>query len=172
MAALLFDLSGHGESDADTRLGEEPYIEDLASAFSWAVREPEIDSERIGVAGSSLGGVVALSAIRRLLIRPAALVLRAPPIEPGDLDDISVPMLVVIGTQDLLIAQVRMAAAWTRWATLSVVEGAGHLFEEPGTLEQAVDRTVGWFSGHLPPHGAGNDANKERRSTGIGEVRW
>jgi alpha-beta hydrolase superfamily lysophospholipase len=78
MAALLFDLSGHGESDTDPRPGEEPYIEDLAAAFQWAAGELEIDSERIGVAGSSLGAVVALSAIRRLLVRPAVLVLRAP----------------------------------------------------------------------------------------------
>ncbi len=153
MAALLFDLSGHGESDTDPQPGEEPYIEDLAAVFHWAAGEPEIDAERIGVAGSSLGAVVALGAIRSLLFRPAALVLRAPPIEPGDLDDIAIPMLVVIGTQDPLITRVRMAAAWTRWVTLAVVEGAGHLFEEPGTLEQGVDRTVGWFSGHLLPHG-------------------
>ena len=158
MAALLFDLSGHGESDGDTLPGQEPYVEDLAAAFCWAVREPEIDSERIGVAGSSLGGVVALSAIRRLLIRPAALVLRAPPIEPGDLDEIAVPVLVVIGAQDPLIAQVRMAAAWTRWATLSVVDGAGHLFEEPGTLEQAVERTVSWFGRYLMLEGSTTEA--------------
>jgi pimeloyl-ACP methyl ester carboxylesterase len=160
IAALLFDLSGHGESDADTRPGEEPYIEDLAAAFHWAVSEPEIDSERIGVAGSSLGGVVALSAIRRLSIRPAALVLRAPPVEPGDLDRIAVPMLTIVGTHDPLLALVRMAAERTRWATLSVVEGAGHLFEEPGTLEQAVNRTVSWFSSYLVAQGPANQADQ------------
>lgn len=159
MAALLFDLSGHGESDTDPRPGEEPYIEDLAAAFHWAAGEPEIDTERIGVAGSSLGAVVALGAIRRLLVRPAALVLRAPPIEPGDLDDIAVPMLVVIGTRDPLIARVRMAAAGTGWATLSVVDGAGHLFEEPGTLEQAVERTVSWFGRYLRLEGSTTEAN-------------
>jgi alpha-beta hydrolase superfamily lysophospholipase len=169
MAALLFDLSGHGESDTDARLGEEPYIEDLSAAFRWVSGEPGIDPERIGVAGSSLGAVVALCATRRLLIRPAALVLRAPPIEPGDLDDIAVPTLVVIGTQDHLITRVRMAAAWTRWAILSVVDGAGHLFEEPGTLEQAVERTVSWFSRYLLPPCATNEADRHGE---VDEPEW
>ena len=33
--------------------------------------------------------------------------------------------------------------------TLSVVEGAGHLFEEPGKLEEALQRTVDWFTRQL-----------------------
>jgi hypothetical protein len=44
-----------------------------------------------------------------------------------------------------------MAAAWAQWVTLSVVEGAGHLFEEPGALEEAVDRTADFFSRRLLP---------------------
>jgi putative phosphoribosyl transferase len=44
---------------------------------------------------------------------------------------------------------IRQAVAVTECATLAQVQGAGHLFEEPGTLEQAVQRTVEWFEGHL-----------------------
>lgn len=146
LAALLFDLSGHGESDADARPGEEPYIADLAAAFDWAVREPATDPQRIGIAGSSLGAVVALGAVRRRLICPAALVLRAPPVVPGDLEGINVPTLVIVGTRDPLLPQVRMAVEGAASATLSVVEGAGHLYEEPGALEEAVARTADWFS--------------------------
>lgn len=32
---------------------------------------------------------------------------------------------------------------------LSVVEGAGHLFEEPGTLAQAASLASDWFVHHL-----------------------
>lgn len=149
LAALLFDLSGHGDSDADAGPGEEPYIMDLSAAFDWATREPAIDSQHIGVAGSSLGAVVALAAVYRRLIRPAALVLRAPPVGPGDLEDIEVPTLVIVGTRDPLLAQVRMAVEEAGRATLSIVEGAGHLYEEPGVLEEAAARTVDWFSRRL-----------------------
>ena len=33
---------------------------------------------------------------------------------------------------------------------LRVVPGAGHLFEEPGTLDQVADAAAGWFTHHLP----------------------
>ena len=33
---------------------------------------------------------------------------------------------------------------------LVVVPGAGHLFEEPGALEQVADAAAGWFDRHLP----------------------
>jgi putative phosphoribosyl transferase len=34
-----------------------------------------------------------------------------------------------------------------------VVPGARHLFEEPGTLEQAADHARRWFVRHLDPVG-------------------
>jgi hypothetical protein len=33
---------------------------------------------------------------------------------------------------------------------LTVVQGAGHLFEEPGTLDQMADLAADWFALHLP----------------------
>lgn len=148
IAALLFDLSGHGESDADPR-GQKAFAEDLDAVFDWARVRPELDPDLIGVAGSSLGGVVALEATRRRLIHPAALVLRAPPAEPHEFAHVDVPTLVVAGSHDPLLPMIRQAVAVTECATLAQVQGAGHLFEEPGTLDQAVQRTVEWFEGHL-----------------------
>jgi putative phosphoribosyl transferase len=149
IAALLFDLSGHGESGDDPRDGQEAFVEDLEAAFDWTRSRPDIDAQRIGVAGSSLGGIVALEAIRRRLIHPSVLVLRAPPAESHQFAHLDVPTLVIVGDQDLLLKQVRGATSTSEWATLSVVHGAGHLFEEPGTLEQAVERTVDWFKQHF-----------------------
>jgi alpha-beta hydrolase superfamily lysophospholipase len=152
LATLLFDLSGHGESSADPHGDGQAYVNDLAAAFEWARRRPEIAPERIGVAGSSLGAVVALDAVRGNRVRPAALVLRAPPVDEGDLDGIDAPSLVLIGSLDPLLAQV-LAAARGRGVTLRVVEGAGHLFEEPGTLEQVLAQTVSWFKERLVASG-------------------
>jgi putative phosphoribosyl transferase len=149
IAALLFDLSGHGESDDDPRDGHEAFVEDLEAAFDWARSRAEVDPERIGVAGSSLGGVVALEATRRRLIHPAALVLRAPPAKPHEFAHVDAPTLVIVGSHDPLLPMIRQAVAVTEYTTLAEVQGAGHLFEEPGTLEQAVQLTVRWFEGHL-----------------------
>lgn len=55
LAALLFDLSGHGESSTDPR-GEAAYVDDVEAVFYWAQSLPQIDPDRWGIAGSSLGG--------------------------------------------------------------------------------------------------------------------
>jgi pimeloyl-ACP methyl ester carboxylesterase len=147
LATLLFDLSGHGESTPDPRDGDEAYIRDLLAFFRWAVHRPEL--ELLGVAGSSLGAVVAVEAARRGLIRPTTMVLRAPPVERERLADLPVPSLAVVGSRDPLLQGVREAAEMSRALAVHVVEGAGHLFEEPGTLEDATEKTVGWFKGRL-----------------------
>ena len=36
-------------------------------------------------------------------------------------------------------------------ATLAIVPGATHLFEEPGALEQVARLAGDWFTGHLRP---------------------
>ena len=149
IAALLFDLSGHGESDTDPREGEEAFVEDLDAVFHWTAAQPDIDPGRIGVAGSSLGGIVALDATRRRLIRPAALVLRAPPAQHHHFANIDVPALVIIGSGDPLFGQVSEATRLGDNVTASVVRAAGHLFEEPGALEEATVRTVSWFAAQL-----------------------
>jgi len=149
IAALLFDLSGHGDSDADPRESEEAYVEDLDAVFHWAAAQPDIDPRRIGVAGSSLGGIVALDATRRRLIRPTALVLRAPPAQHDHFANIDVPSLVIIGSGDPLFGQVSEATRLGDNVAVSVVRGAGHLFEEPGALEEATLRTITWFAAQL-----------------------
>ncbi len=149
MAAILFDLSGHGDSSMDKRSGVGPYVDDLEAVFGWARQQPEIDSALVAVAGSSLGAVVTLEAVVEHRIRPHSLVLRAPPIAPEELGRLQVPALVIVGSADPLLADVRLGARGRKVATLSIVEGAGHLFEEAGTLGEAVRLTVEWLKGRL-----------------------
>lgn len=149
LGVVLFDLSGHGESSRDPRDGDDAYVDDLVAAFRWALEQQEVDPARSGVAGSSLGGTIAASAVSRGLVRPAAMVLRAPPVGLRDLESLPVPTLVLVGSADQLLLSVQAAAERSRLAQLSVVPGASHLFEEPGTLEEAVERTVSWFVARL-----------------------
>jgi putative phosphoribosyl transferase len=37
---------------------------------------------------------------------------------------------------------------------LTIIEGATHLFEEPGTLTEAATHARDWFLDHLPTTGA------------------
>ncbi len=154
IATVLFDLSGHGESSHDPR-GMDAYVDDLAAVEGWVRRQPDIDGRRVGVAGSSLGGVVALEAVRAGRSHPAALVLRGPPAERRDFGGLAVPTLVVVGGADPLAADILAAADGCAAVKVAVVQGAGHLFEEEGTLDLALARTIDWFATRL---GAGRGA--------------
>jgi len=149
IATLLFDLSGHGESSADPHDGLGAYVADLQAAFAWATVAPQVKNDAIGIAGSSLGATIAVKALIEGHVKPRTMVLRAPPVEPEDFRRIDVPSLVLIGSLDPLRSDVEWGATPCPQLTLSVVQGASHLFEEPGTLEQALRLTVGWFVQHL-----------------------
>ena len=149
IATLLFDLSGHGESLPDPHDGLGAYVADLQAAFAWATVAPQVKNDAIGIAGSSLGATIAVKALIEGHVKPRTMVLRAPPVEPEDFRRIDVPSLVLIGSLDPLRSDVEWGATPCPQLTLSVVQGASHLFEEPGTLEQALRLTVGWFVQHL-----------------------
>jgi predicted phosphoribosyltransferase/pimeloyl-ACP methyl ester carboxylesterase len=142
-ATLLFDLSGHGESNDDPR-GAAAYVDDLAAVYGWGCAQPGVDARRMLVAGSSMGGTVAVEAVRegRLAPPPAGMVLRAPPIERSELVAVTVPMLVAVGSNDPLLGDIRAAVEGHRVAKLVVIPGASHLFEEPGTLDNVLNETV------------------------------
>ncbi len=144
VAALLFDLSNHGESSPDPR-GSAAMPDDVVAAVTWATRQPEIERTHIGISGSSLGGVVALDAMASGRIAPEALVLRAPPVTAPEVRGIRVPTLVVVGSLDPLLRGISGDVEGIDAIQLEIVAGASHLFEEPGVLERAVELTVDWF---------------------------
>lgn len=154
LATLLFDLSGHGDSGPGREGDIDAYILDLAAALNWADAQGVANTNRQAVAGSSLGAVVALRAAAEGAIQPAALVLRAPPARPEDYAGLRTPALVLVGSEDHLLGAAREAARMCPFVELRVVPGAGHLFEEPGTLEEATEITTDWLVGKLLPSAA------------------
>jgi putative phosphoribosyl transferase len=146
IATLLFDLSGHGESSDDPAGGLDAYVADLEAACQWAEGEARVQKDLIGIAGSSMGATVAAAAVIGGRVRPRTMVLRAPPLPVQDFRRINVPSLVLIGSHDPLRRSVESGVQGCPALALSIVEGASHLFEEPGTLQAALDRTVEWFT--------------------------
>jgi fermentation-respiration switch protein FrsA (DUF1100 family) len=59
LAALTFDNRGHGETEGPLGAG---VIADLTALAAWLAARPEIDGGRIGVRGSSMGGLLAIHA--------------------------------------------------------------------------------------------------------------
>ena len=65
-------------------------------------------------------------------------------------------MLIVGGDDPVVLDLNRKAAARLRceWR-IRVIPGATHLFEEPGTLEEAAAEASAWFAAHFTsPHPA------------------
>jgi pimeloyl-ACP methyl ester carboxylesterase len=70
----------------------------------------------------------------------------------GDaLPKVRAPTLLLVGGRDPVVLGLNQAALarLTCFARLVVIPGATHLFEEPGTLEEAGRLAAAWFLHHL-----------------------
>jgi putative phosphoribosyl transferase len=67
------------------------------------------------------------------------------------LQALEAPTRLIVGGEDREVLELnRGATALMRCAhDLVVIEGAGHLFEEPGALGQVAERALEWFERHL-----------------------
>ena len=69
------------------------------------------------------------------------------------LKKVSAPTLLIVGERDVPVIELNQEAA-ERLAgkkLLTIVPGATHLFEEPGTLERVACLASEWFLKHLHP---------------------
>jgi putative phosphoribosyl transferase len=67
------------------------------------------------------------------------------------LAEVKAPTLLIVGGDDTEVIELnrRAKAAMPGIVDLSIVPGATHLFEEPGTLEEVARLTMGWFDRYL-----------------------
>ncbi|MBI3286435.1 MAG: alpha/beta fold hydrolase, partial [Chloroflexi bacterium] len=63
---LLFDWRGHGESEGGLVTFGYYEIRDAQAALAWLQNRPEVDSDRMGVLGDSMGAVALLYAAARM----------------------------------------------------------------------------------------------------------
>jgi len=170
IAAFLFDFTGHGDSEGDANAtGLREQSEDLGDVIDFLAGRAGLGA--IGVAGSSSGGAVALAVAARDP-RVRALVLRAPSADSKTDDAVRVraPTLLVQGEDDGLLDRNReLAERLGGEHRLCTVAGAGHLFEEPGTFEEAKCETVQWFERWLldARGAAGGQASPRTRSARV-----
>jgi dienelactone hydrolase len=166
---LLFDLLTTQEEAVDAITGQLRFnIEFLAgrleAATEWLAAQPAARSLPIGYFGASTGAAAALVADARRPGRVAAIVSRGgrPDLAGSFLRQVAAPTLLIVGAADVTVLrlnQMALAQLGCRAKQLAVVPGATHLFEEPGTLEQAADWARGWLARYLvsrqesPSHG-------------------
>jgi len=127
----------------------------LVAAIDWASAQPDTHDLPIGLFGASTGGGAALVAAAERPSRVAAVVSRGgrPDLAGEALPRVEAPTLLIVGGNDSVVIDLNEQARDRMRAPvrLSIVPGATHLFEEPGTLESVADQARAWFVEHLRP---------------------
>jgi dienelactone hydrolase len=177
LATLLFDLLTRSEEELDAASGHLRFdirllADRLVAATDWLVGQRRYRDLPIGYFGASTGAAAALVAAAERPGLVHAVVSRGgrPDLAGDSLRNVLSPTLLLVGGRDQLVIDLNREALLqlSRCADrrLVIVPGAGHLFEEPGALEEVARLAADWFHRHLGvPVGAGS-----RSAEGI-EVR-
>ena len=160
LATLLIDLLTPEEESIDDRTAQYrfdiPMLADrLVTIVDWLRRRKETASLPIGLFGASTGGGAALMAAAGRPQEIAAVVSRGgrPDLAGPSLAKVMTPTLLIMGGLDTPVIQMNRDAMkqMRREVTLEIVQGATHLFEEPGTLERVAEVAGDWFARYLQP---------------------
>jgi pimeloyl-ACP methyl ester carboxylesterase len=155
LATLLFDLLEPDEEAQDMRTGrlrfDIPLLGGrLIAAVDWLASEPRTADLPAGCFGASTGAAAALVAAARRPDRIAAVVSRGgrPDLAGDELARVRAPTLLIVGGADPVVIDLnREAQSRMRCETrLEIIDGAGHLFEEPGTLDTVARLAREWFA--------------------------
>jgi pimeloyl-ACP methyl ester carboxylesterase len=158
LATLLFDLLTAEEHNIDVLSREYRFDIDLLSrrmvaTLDWLGSETAVNQLPIGLFGASTGAAAALNAAAVRPDRVAAVVSRGgrPDLAMAALPKVESPTLLIVGGLDFQVIEMNRAAEAAIEAPchVEIVEGATHLFEEPGTLEQAAALARDWFLENL-----------------------
>ena len=154
LATLLFDLLTTGEeADRANVFDIELLAGRLAAVTCWARARRACRGLPVGYFGASTGAAAALWAASPTTPRSPQWSAEAAgrTSRRGDWREVRAPTLLVVGGRDTVVLELnRRAQARLRCESrLAVVPGATHLFDEPGTLEQAAGLARDWFVDHL-----------------------
>jgi len=153
-ATLLFDLLTREEGKDRRIVFDIPLLADrVVEASIWILSEPDLEDLPLGIFGASTGAAAALVAAAELRGRVASVVSRGgrPDMAMEFLPQVHGPTLLVVGSRDteVIALNEQALAALSCKKKLAIVPGAGHLFEESGTLDLAIDHANDWFRTHL-----------------------
>lgn len=160
LATLLLDLlTPEEERDRANVFDIALLASRLSSATDWSLAAPETAHLSIGYFGASTGAGAALMAAAAPRSPVAAIVSRGgrPDLAGEALPHVTAPTLLIVGSLDTQVIE-RNRQAYARLKApkeLVVVEGAGHLFEERGTLDEVQHHAMRWFLDHLAGNGGG-----------------
>ena len=155
IGTLLIDLLTPEEDLERHRRFDIPLLtQRLLSVTRWLRQQDATRSLPLAYFGASTGAAAALMAAAALGDDIQAVVSRGgrPDLaKPVDLARVRCPTLLLVGSLDDEVLMLNQQAASEMLCphTLSIIPGATHLFEEPGTLDAVALQAADWFEQHL-----------------------
>ena len=157
LGTLLMDLlTPEEDRDYAQRFDIALLTQRLMDAARWVVSRPETSEIALGFFGASTGAAAALEAAAILGAEAKAVVSRGgrPDMaSPDVLSTVTAPTLLLVGGLDNGVIDLNQQAydQLRCEKKLTIVPGATHLFEEPGTLEEVAHQAAAWFRDHMSP---------------------
>jgi dienelactone hydrolase len=154
LGTLLFDLLSEQEGRRRELVFDVPLLaERLEGATRWVIARPDSRGLPVGYFGASTGAAAALRAAAALggLIRAVVSRGGRPDLAADRLQHVNAATLLLVGSRDPeVLALNRQASAILRCPNqLTVIEGADHLFTQPGALATVARLAAEWFEHHL-----------------------
>jgi putative phosphoribosyl transferase len=169
-STLLFDLLTEGEKQIDSKseniAGKIPGItlnkfniklltQRLISITEWVQKNNDTENLDIGYFGASTGTAAALYATTafcdfKVLVSRSG---RSDLVDKKTLSDIKCPCLFIVGEYDKKVIDINKNTVHqlknVKDKKIEIIEGASHLFEEPGKIKEVADLSVYWFKRYL-----------------------
>lgn len=150
---LLLDLLTAAEERADAETAALRFDIGLLTGRLSAAADWIDETRPLGLFGASTGAAAALVTAAARPDRVRAVVCRGgrPDLAGPALGQVRAPVLLIVGGRDPQVAELNRAAAreLPGISEVHVIPGAGHLFEEPGALDQVTAVAAAWFGEHL-----------------------
>jgi len=155
IGTLLFDLLTREEDrNYATRFDITLLTQRLIAATEWLRSNAKTQTMKLGYFGASTGAAAALQAAADMGDKISAVVSRGGrPDLAGEvaLRSVTAPTLLIVGGADYGVIELneQAGALLNCEKKLTLIPGATHLFEEPGTLQQAASIAADWFVQHI-----------------------
>ncbi len=155
LGTLLMDLlTAQEDENYETRFDISLLTRRLSAAVDWLKKAVSTHTLPIGLFGASTGAAAALQVAAQHGTEIAGVVSRGgrPDLAGRHaLADVRAPTLLLVGGLDRIVIELNRLAysAMHCEKRIEIIPGAGHLFEEPGTLETVAEFAAAWFGRYL-----------------------
>ncbi|MEN2284120.1 alpha/beta hydrolase [Algoriphagus sp. SE2] len=153
-SSLLFDLLTEKEDLIyENRFDIDLLTRRLVDVTEYLIEKENLSKVPLGYFGASTGAASSLFAAATLGKKIGAIVSRGgrPDLALSVLKKIEVPTLFIVGGNDYEVIELNQKA-FDRLdciKKLKIIEGATHLFSEPGKLKEVAQLTIDWFDNYF-----------------------